>query len=219
MLIEVCGFFPGPNEKAQSFWNAKLSTTRLSDEERCVPMIQELLALALAVAAAWLDWRSRRIPNWLTVSGFAAGLLVNGLVLHWRGLATGLEGSAMALVLLLPLVLLRSLGAGDWKLMGALGAFWGPRMVLLILLATVLIAGLMAGIEVVRLRRARETVRNLVVLVHGVFTFGVRPGSPLGFEASGALAIPFGVAAAAGSAAVFALVHLKLIEAALRAWR
>jgi len=26
------------------------------------------LAIGLAVLAGWIDWRSRRLPNWLTVS-------------------------------------------------------------------------------------------------------------------------------------------------------
>ncbi len=175
--------------------------------------------LALALAAGWLDWRSRRIPNWLTVTGSIAGLALNSFVAHWRGFEAGLEGAGLALGLLLPLVLLRTLGAGDWKLMGALGAFWGPGPILMVLLVSVFVAGIMAMVEVVRLKRVKETLRNMVILVHGVFTFGVRPGSPISLDQPGVLAIPFGVAAAFGALLIYGLGYLCLASHALKAWR
>src|SRR5664279_2951209 len=95
-------------------------------------------ALALAVVAGVLDWRYRRIPNWLTVSGMAAGIAVNTILFRWPGLKAALLGMLLALGLLLPFVWLRSLGAGDWKLAGALGACLGPRQLLAVLMGTVL---------------------------------------------------------------------------------
>lgn len=81
------------------------------------------LALALAAGAGYADWRNRRIPNWLTVPGLLVGIAVNGMSGGWNGMKTSLLGAGLGLLLLLPFVLLRSLGAGDWKLAGALGAF------------------------------------------------------------------------------------------------
>jgi len=65
----------------------------------------------LAIAAGWTDFRSRRIPNWLTVSGLLAGIAVNTALFGWAGLKAGLLGVVVGLGLLLPFVLLRSLGA------------------------------------------------------------------------------------------------------------
>src|SRR6516164_7444305 len=96
------------------------------------------LALALTISAALLDWRSRRIPNLLTVPGLLLGVLARGLLSGWHGVLTSLEGAGLALVILLPLVLLRGLGAGDWKLMGAVGAVMGWRAMLAILFVSVL---------------------------------------------------------------------------------
>jgi prepilin peptidase CpaA len=73
----------------------------------------------VAMVAGVLDWRYRRIPNWLTVSGFAAGVVVNTILYRWPGLKAALLGTLLGLGLLLPFVLVRSLGAGDWKLAGA----------------------------------------------------------------------------------------------------
>ena len=49
-------------------------------------------------------------------------------------------GMALGLALLLPFVLVRSLGAGDWKLVGALGACLGPRSLLAVLFGAILVA-------------------------------------------------------------------------------
>jgi len=53
-------------------------------------------------------------------------------------------GSGIGLLLLLPFVFLRSLGAGDWKLAGALGAFVGPGVLLDLLMGSIFVAGIMA---------------------------------------------------------------------------
>jgi prepilin peptidase CpaA len=82
-------------------------------------------ALALTSYAGWMDLRTRRIPNWLTVPGLCIGIAANAAFGGWHGVLLALEGAGLALGLLLPLVQMRALGAGDWKLMGAVGAFWG----------------------------------------------------------------------------------------------
>src|SRR5215472_6822470 len=85
------------------------------------------VALLVALWAGWLDWRFRRIPNWLTVSGFVLGLGINGVISGWSGIKGGLEGAAIAIAVLIIPVILRGIGAGDLKLTIALGACLGPR--------------------------------------------------------------------------------------------
>src|ERR1700719_1290733 len=99
-----------------------------------------VLTLVFAIYEGWLDLRTRRIPNWLTVSGFFVALAVNTILEGWHGARTSLEGAGLALGILLPLVLLRGFGAGDWKLMGAIGALVGRQPVLLLLLVSILIS-------------------------------------------------------------------------------
>src|ERR1700689_3105297 len=88
-----------------------------------------LWAILVSVEAGWLDWNSRRIPNWLTLPSFGVALIASGATMGWQGIKTALAGAGLVLALLLPLVLLRALGAGDWKLMGALGAALGPKQI------------------------------------------------------------------------------------------
>ena len=155
------------------------------------------LASILALLAGWLDWRSRRIPNWLTVSGFFLGLGMNAALGGWSGIKAGLEGAGLGLGLLLLPVLLRGMGAGDWKLMGALGACLGPWRLLQVLFVSLLIVGLMAVVEMVRKHRVAQTLKNLWVLIRAFATFGMGVQEAMvTLDNPTALRLPFGVATA-----------------------
>jgi prepilin peptidase CpaA len=152
-------------------------------------------AVAVAICAGVLDWRFRRIPNWLTVSGLAAGVAVNTALAGWGGLRSALLGAALALGVLLPFVLVRSLGAGDWKLAGALGACLGPRQLISVLLATVLVAGVMALAVVVYKGRMKQTMLNIVRLLAAFFRLRM-PAYEVSVDNPQSTTIPFGVAMA-----------------------
>ena len=152
-------------------------------------------ALLLSLIAGWTDLRSRRIPNWLTVPGLLLGIGSNTVLTGWSGLKTSLLGAAVGLALLLPFVLLRSLGAGDWKLAGALGAFAGPGMLVDLLLASVFVAGLMAAGLVIYKGRVRETLRNIGHILISLVTFRL-PGPQVSLDNPKSLKVPYGVALA-----------------------
>jgi prepilin peptidase CpaA len=152
-----------------------------------------MLSCVLATAAGWTDWRSRRIPNWLTVPGLVVGVAVSSWAGGWSGARTSLLGAALGLALLLPFVLAKSLGAGDWKLAGALGAFLGPGRLLAVLFGAVLVAGAMAVVLIVWKRRVGRTLRNLWHMLGALLTLHL-PGSELTLENPQALKVPFGVA-------------------------
>jgi prepilin peptidase CpaA len=153
------------------------------------------LAVALAVAAGVTDWRSRRIPNWLTVPGLLLGIAANAAAGGWSGLKTSLLGAGLGLLLLLPFVFLRSLGAGDWKLAGALGAFVGPGILLDLLMGSVFVAGIMALGLVIYKRRLIETLRNIGRLLGSMLTFRM-PGAEVSLDNPQSLKVPYGVALA-----------------------
>jgi prepilin peptidase CpaA len=155
--------------------------------------------LALTLSAALLDWRSRHIPNWLTVPGLLSGVAANTLLKGWHGARFSLEGAALALVLLLPLVLLRALGAGDWKLMGAVGAFLGPILFLYVLAGSIFASGIMAVVQMYRVGRVTETLRNMWTLVKGFAAFGMKKNPQISLDNPRLLKLPFGVAVAAAT--------------------
>jgi prepilin peptidase CpaA len=155
-----------------------------------------LLVVGVTLLAGWVDFRTHKIPNWLTVPALFLGVGLRTAVSGWSGAKASLEGAGLALVLLLPLVLMRALGAGDWKLMGAVGAFLGPVLFLFVLLGSFLVSGLMAMVEMMRTKRVKETLRNLGVLVQGFFSFGLRANPEISLDNPALLKLPFGVAAA-----------------------
>ena len=152
-------------------------------------------AILLAAMAGWLDWRYRRIPNWLTVPGLAVGMVANALVGGWSGAKASLLGALLGLGLLLPLVLLRSLGAGDWKLAGAVGAFLGPERLIVVLIAAIFVAGGMAVFLIIYKGRVKQVVHNIGRMLGAILRLRL-PGPELTLENPESLKVPFGVAVA-----------------------
>jgi len=152
-------------------------------------------AVLVAMVAGILDWRYRRIPNWLTISGFTAGVAINTSLYRWPGLQGALLGTALGLGMLLPFVMVRSLGAGDWKLAGALGACLGWRQLLSVLVGTILVAGVMALALVIWKGRLKQTLLNMAHLLAALFSLRM-PGSEVSLDDPRSTKIPFGVAMA-----------------------
>jgi prepilin peptidase CpaA len=155
--------------------------------------------VALTLLAAWTDLRERKIPNWLTVPGLFAGVALNSYFAGWHGTKISLEGAGLGLAVLFPLVLLRALGAGDWKLMGAVGAFLGPVLFPFVLVASIFVAGAMAVVEMIRTHRVMETLRNVALLVQGFFAFGLRAHPEISLDNPRLMKMPFGLAVAGGT--------------------
>lgn len=124
------------------------------------PALATLLGL-VALAAAYFDWRERRVPNWLTLAGLIAGLAANVFLAHTAGLWTSLKGAGIALAIYLPLYLLRGVGGGDLKLMVAIGAIAGPRDWITIWLITALLGGFAALVVVALQHRLLQTLQNV----------------------------------------------------------
>ena len=106
--------------------------------------LAQILALAVAVAACITDVRTRRIPNVLTVGAAIAALGVGATTGGFTGATTAVSGWLVgAAVFFIPFAL-RGLGAGDVKLMAALGAWLGPADALWLAVHTALAGGIVA---------------------------------------------------------------------------
>jgi prepilin peptidase CpaA len=156
-------------------------------------------AIVLALVAGWIDFRSHRVPNWLTLSGFSVGIVVHMAFGGWSGAKGALLGAGIPLAILFPIVFLRGMGAGDWKLVGALGAVVGKEQILQVLFAAIIFAGLIATMQMIREKRVFVTLRNLWELIRGFVVFGLKPHPEINLENPEASALPFGVAVAAAT--------------------
>ena len=102
-------------------------------------MPNALAIVRIVLPVPWLaalcasDWKSRRLPNVLTLGGLAAALVFDFGIGGLGGLADGLEAAGVC-ILVLPF-LVRADGAGDLKMLAACGAYAGMRLVLPFLLA------------------------------------------------------------------------------------
>lgn len=169
-----------------------------------------ILLLMVVLTAAFTDIRTRKIPNWLTLSGVLAGLVLNTVLGGWSGLALSAEGLLLAFVAYFLLYALRAMGAGDVKLMAAVGAIVGPGDWLKIFLASALAGAVLAILLMLRKGRAKQTLSNTFFifgeLLHLRAPYERR--KELDVKDPNALNMPHGVAIAAG---VLICLALKVI--------
>lgn len=170
-------------------------------------------ALLLASLLAWAvatDVRSRRIPNQLVLAGLLAGLALQATVTPGAGLFSvpfgalgllqGAAGMALGLLLLLPMYALGAMGAGDVKLMAAIGAFLGPFDTLGAGLASVLAGGVLALLVALCQGSLRTVAGNLKIMVLGSVLRGLSGGSARVDAPPAATGqLPYAVAIASGT--------------------
>jgi prepilin peptidase CpaA len=162
-------------------------------------LIPPLLA---ALAFAWMDLRTRRIPNFLTLGTALAGLGFQWGYGGWGGLVNGFLGLALGFGLLLLPYVLGGVGAGDVKALAALGAWMDPVQTMYLFLYMALAGGVLAlgmlcwkGLLGAALRSSREW------LISRIFSYshGVEPLN----QSSQGLRLPYGPALALGMSLVF----------------
>jgi prepilin peptidase CpaA len=152
--------------------------------------LASLLALGLAgLVASWLDWRHRRLPNWLSamlaVLGLAAAFRYGGIELF----GSNLIHAAIALCVAIILHAFGWIGGGDGKYYAA-AACWFPLGFAIVLLFCVAASGLGLFSSWFALRRLRGTEMEF------------DPDNP------DAAKLPYGLAIAAGSFAAAVLTSL-----------
>ena len=115
--------------------------------------------------ARLVDLRTRRIPNWLTLSLTACGLTLAALQVSGLSLMGALAGFGLGLVLMLPGHVVGATGAGDVKLFAAMGTVLGPSRIAVAFFYTTIVGGVLALIVAVNRRRLRDTVERTAAFV------------------------------------------------------
>jgi prepilin peptidase CpaA len=165
-------------------------------EPMALHSLYALLALLLGVALVY-DVATRRIPNGLVLAGLLAALAYQPFVEGGAGLSGGVIGALIGLAIMFHLYLLRALGAGDVKLMAAVGAFLGPTQILGAVLLTLAVGGALSLVAALASRSLGRVTANLRLMLLVVVAGKASGMSVADIETTGRL--PYAIAIAIGT--------------------
>lgn len=168
------------------------------------------LTVVLGLAAA-SDLRSRRIPNKLVLCGLATGFFFqavapegHGLLARWFGsvgVLDGLYGVGVGLAIFLPFYMLRTLGAGDVKLLAMLGMWFGPRPMVGVAILTMACGGLLALSVALWMRSLRQVLGNIGFMLTDTLVRATATGrATVSVPARTTGRLPYAIAILAGAA-------------------
>jgi len=164
-----------------------------------------ILFASILILAAFFDMRYRKIPNFLTFPAVLVGLAFHFSTGGLQGLFFSLKGLGLGFVLLIPFYAGGGMGAGDVKLMSAVGAFVGSLQVL----KTFLLAAVSGGAYALILMIVKGTVLTelrFVMLILGQAISGGGLGAlQTQVNARGDMhyTVPYGLAIALGTGLSF----------------
>lgn len=164
--------------------------------------------VSAGLAVAW-DLRQGRIPNRLTYGSIAFGLLARVILGGGRGALDGLAAGLVGGGIFLLFFLVRGMGAGDVKLMTAIGMWAGLRHLVGVMMVTAIAGGILALGYVVARRRGLSTLRNLGALLRFHAVAGLAPHPEINLENPRAIRIPYALAIAAGTVYAYGLMFLR----------
>lgn len=155
------------------------------------PVLVAITVTWAALAAIW-DLRTQRIPNWMTFPAALLGLAINAALGGLSGLGQSALGILLGLALLIVPFALGGMGAGDVKMLAAVGAFGGPAFVWRTFLMGSVAGGLISiGFILLRSRVDRQSLQAAVLTRR----------MPGGVVKASKQAFPYGVAILAGTVA------------------
>jgi prepilin peptidase CpaA len=132
-----------------------------------------------------------------------AGALMRSYSFGWHGLLAALGGCLLAGAIVIVFYALRAMGAGDLKLLAALGSIVGPRHVINILVATGIAGGVLALIYAAYRGRLRTTLSNVGAVLRFHAWAGLQAHPELNLDNPATLRLPYGLAIATGTLCAF----------------
>jgi prepilin peptidase CpaA len=137
--------------------------------------MEQLAAFAFGIAllGGGYDLLTRKIPNWITFSGAAVGLAAQ---IYFSGFVGGLHslwGMGVALLLFLPIYIFQYMGAGDVKLLMAVGAWLDGLAIFYVAVGAILVGALYAFVEILYRRRLLAVAKNTFSFLRSVFVPGL----------------------------------------------
>jgi prepilin peptidase CpaA len=160
-----------------------------------------IVSIGLATVACGWDLRTRRIPQVLTLGGALAGLAFHLATGGWQGGVASVLGWAVGIAIFLAPFALGGLGAGDVKLLGALGAWLGVNDIVWVALYTGIAGGLFAVVVAGASGYLGQAIANVqMLLIHWKLN-GIRPLTSMTLEEGRGPRLAYAVPILAGTVA------------------
>ena len=163
------------------------------------PPVPAVAVVAVAIAASICDLKGRRIPNALTLGAVVVAVAMQAVLNGWHGVLLAASGWAVGVALFFPLFALGGMGAGDVKLLGAIGAWLGPAGALWTGLFGAVAGGIMALIVALARGYMLTAMRNLGRLLRVWSVAGVQPVEGLTVDSTSGPRLPYALPIAAGA--------------------
>ena len=158
----------------------------------------ELGAIGLAIVASACDLKSARIPNWLTFGAAALAVLFHAVAPGGSGLGTAVAGMGVGLLVFFPIFALGAMGAGDVKLLAALGAWVGWYPVIYVALYGSIAGGVLGILYALSRGYLGQALHNIQRLLAYWSVVGLKPLPALTLQSSTALRMPYALPIAVG---------------------
>jgi prepilin peptidase CpaA len=137
-------------------------------------LFQSVALGVVAIAVVW-DVASRRIPNILTFGAALAAFAAHAYFGGWSGLGLSMVGWIVGIAMFFPVFALGGMGAGDVKLLGAIGAWLGPASVIWVGLFSGIAGGALAIVVAAFSGYLKQALRNVWGLLLYWRVAGIRP--------------------------------------------
>jgi len=135
----------------------------------------QIVVLSIVIVAVVWDLATRRIPNWLTFGAAIAALAVHAYFAGWPGIGMTLAGWLVGVAFFFPVFALGGMGAGDVKLLGAVGAWLGPIAVIWVALFSGIAGGVMGILVAAFAGYLTQAFRNVWGLLLFWRVAGIKP--------------------------------------------
>ncbi len=170
---------------------------------RTMKINENAILIAVLITSAIIDYKFKKVPNIITIPTVAAGIFIAFMERGFPGLSVSIAGLIIGMGLLYLPYAAGGMGAGDVKLLGAIGAVKGPWFVFITFLAMAIIGGLMAVVRMAFVMK-RADMRTLGASVRTAYY--TRNWSALEIpEYARKEKIPYAIAISAGAAACLLL--------------
>ena len=126
--------------------------------------LQYILPATILIAALVDDLKTRKIHNKLVIVCFSVSFVIIAATGGLTGIKISLLASATALIIMLPFVLMKALGAGDMKLMMAFGIASNPNDVFWIIIYSFFWGAILGLFKAIMNKQGVELLKNTVKL-------------------------------------------------------